>query len=128
MRRSSVAKGAGSVSMVATDMPQQLSISAVSGPPASTPVSGLPTNSSRQSSCMEPKPRRTAMIFSPSALLCGMESENHCWKKAIRCWGSLNGLVTGLLMALFYNPIWRAARSFMISTEPPPIDITLVSR
>ena len=124
MRRSSVAKGFGSVSMVATDMPQQLSISAVSGPPASTPVSGLPTSSSRHSSCMEPKPRRTAMIFSPSALLCGMVSENHCWKKAMRWSRSLNGLV----MVPSYNPIWRAARSFMISTEPPPIAITLVSR
>src|SRR5580700_3173372 len=92
MRRSSVANGLGSLSKVATDMPQHPSSSAVSGPPASTPVSGLPTSSSRQSSRIEAKPRRASTILMPSALLWGIVSENHIWKSARRCSRSANGL------------------------------------
>src|SRR6266851_2146545 len=99
MRRSSVANGLGSFSKVATDMPQQPSSRAVSGPPASTPVSGLPTSSSRQSSRMEAKPRRASTILMPSALLWGMVSENHIWNSAKRCARSARGLV-GLAIAL----------------------------
>ena len=77
--------------MVATAMPQQLSSIAVSGPPASTPVSGLPTSSSRQSSCMEASPRATASTFSPNALLYGTPSENIFWKSATRSSGVVSG-------------------------------------
>src|SRR5262245_51205122 len=73
--------------MVATAMPQQLSSMAVSGPPATTPVSGLPTSSGRQSSCMEASPRATASTFKPSALLWGMVSEKSCWNRATRSSG-----------------------------------------
>src|SRR5882672_2139868 len=98
MRRSSVANGLGSLSKVATDMPQHPSSSAVSGPPASTPVSGLPTSSSRQSSRIEAKPRRASTILMPSALLWGIVSENHIWNSARRCSRSAKGLV-GLAIA-----------------------------
>src|SRR5216684_5295267 len=92
MRRSSVANGLGSLSKVATDMPQHPSSSAVSGPPASTPVSVLQTSSARHSSRIEAKPRRASMILMPSALLWGMVSENHIWKNARRCSRSANEL------------------------------------
>src|SRR5262245_34554318 len=78
--------------MVATAMPQQLSSIAVSGPPATTPVSGLPTSSSRQSSCIEARPRATASTFSPSALLCGMVSEKSFWNSATRSSGVVRDL------------------------------------
>src|SRR5580704_4370914 len=103
MRRSSVANGLGSLSKVATDMPQHPSSSAVNGPPASTPVSGLPTSSSRQSSRIEAKPRRASMILMPSALLWGIVSENHIWKSARRCSRSASGLEDGLVIFYSYS-------------------------
>src|SRR5471030_2146987 len=94
MRRSSVAKGIGFLSMVATDMPQQLSSIAVSGAPASTPVSGLPTSSARHSRRIEATPLPADRTFSPSALLWGMASQNHFWKSARRSSGLVRGLVS----------------------------------
>src|SRR5882757_4445010 len=99
MRRSSVANGFGSLSMVATAMPQQLSSMVVSGPPATTPISGLPTSSGRQSSCIEASPRATASTFRPSALLCGMVSENSCWNSATRS----SSVVRDLAMPVSYR-------------------------
>src|SRR6478609_8392726 len=91
MRRSRVAKGLGSLSRVATAMPQQLSSIAVSGPPASTPVSGLPTSSLRHSSCMDARPRAMASTLMPRALLCGMVSEKSCWNSATLSSGVVSG-------------------------------------
>src|SRR6266851_7970395 len=117
MRRSSVANGLGSLSKVATDMPQHPSSSAVSGPPASTPVSGLPTSSSRHSSRIEAKPRRASMILMPSALLWGMVSENHIWKSARRCSRSANGLGDGSVIFYSYSPSLRSLSHSHIASE-----------
>src|SRR5690242_9733433 len=105
MRRSSVAKGAGSVSIVATAMPLQASIIVVSAPPNSTPVSGLPTRCGCQSSFIVATPLRTPTTCRPSALFCGMVSENHAWNIASAFSGMVSNTDFGWsVMALVLQP------------------------
>src|SRR5262245_32949376 len=119
----------GSLSMVATAMPQQASSMAVSGPPAITPVVGLPTSSSRQSSCMLASPRATATTFRPNALLCGMVSEKSCWKKATRSCGVVSGDLAIVVPVFLPNEVGEVSASYadggvmgcsLLTMTPPP--------